>query len=241
MIHRRPSDPPSMARRSLLLVLAATPLLGACGGPTALSQVDPHPVSPEGLPGELPAPDLRVGDEWRYVVRAELTGLTTDHTWLRVSAVDPTGYRIVVQSDAGPSETQYDRDLNLVVNQGVAFQPPYPRFMFPLAIGKTWSVETRSRVSPEPGTGTLVQSVSATVRGWERITVPAGVFTALRIDAAVNWRNTDFASVWGNSAESFWYATNVRNAVLHHRVDFPHGGIQSNNVVTELQSFKVAG
>jgi hypothetical protein len=232
--------PPFMTRRSLLRMLAATPLFGACGGPTVLGQIDPHPVSPEGLPGELPAPDLQVGDEWRYIVRAELTGLTTDHTWLRVSAAVASGYRIAVQSDAGPSETQYDRNLNHMVNQGVAFEPPYPRFMFPLTIGKTWTVETRSRVSPQPGTGTLVQSVSATVRRWERITVPAGVFTALRVDAAINWRNTDFASVWGNSAETFWYATNVRNAVLQHRVDYPHGGIQSNNVVTELQSFKAA-
>ena len=241
MTTRISSAPPCMARRNALRVLAAAPLLGACAGPTVLSQVDLRPVPPEGLPSELPAPDLRVGDEWRYVVRAELTGLTTDHAWLRVSAADAGGYRLTVQSDAGPSETQYDRNLNLVVNQGVAFQPPYPRFMFPLAIGKTWSAETRSRVSPQPGTGTLVQSVKATVRGWERVTVPAGVFTALRIDAAVNWRNTDFASVWGNSAETFWYVASVRNAVLHHRVDYPHGGIQSNNVVTELQSFRVGG
>jgi hypothetical protein len=81
--------------------------------------------------------------------------------------------------------------------------------------------------------------VSATVRGWERVTVPAGNFTALRIDLAIDWRDSDNAAAWGNSAESFWYAAEVRNAVFHHRVDFAQGRLESNNSVTELESFSV--
>jgi hypothetical protein len=31
----------------------------------------------------------------------------------------------------------------------------------------------------------------------------------------------------------------VRNAVFHHRVDFAQGRLESNNSVTELESFSV--
>ncbi|MGB8435923.1 MAG: hypothetical protein WCE38_16840 [Burkholderiales bacterium] len=225
-------------RRDLLRLLAAVPLLGACSGPSPLREADLRPVAPDGLPSDLPAPMLRVGDEWRYVMRSELTGLTTDRVQLRVSAVDAGGYQIAGRSqEAGPFEVRYDRDLNIIRSRGSAFQPPYPRFAFPLAIGKSWRADVTSTLPAAVSDGAILQSVSATAQGWERVTVPAGTFTALRVVLAINWRNVNYASVWGSSGETFWYAAQVRNAVLHHRVDYPHDGAQSNNIVTELESF----
>jgi hypothetical protein len=110
--------------------------------------------------------------------------------------------------------------------------------LFPLAIGKTWGGEVVSSEVPARRYATLRQRLKASVRGWERVTVPAGTFTALRIDIAVTWRDTDNAQVWGNSAETFWYAVEVRNMVLHHRVDYPYDGVQSSNVLDELESFR---
>lgn len=229
-------------RRNLLRLLAVAPLLSACGGPSVLREAALLPVSPEGFPSQLPAPALPVGAEWRYRIRAVLTGLTTDQVRYRVSAVDANGYEIagVSQTD-GPFEARYDRDLNPVRSRNVAFQPAYPRYSFPLAIGKMWRTTVRTTVVGDSGQGTLLQDVSAAVRGWERVTVPAGIFTALRIDLAINWQNSAFATERGNSTEAFWYAANVRNAVFHHRTDYSEGRIVTNNVVTELESFKVGG
>ncbi|MCG6876822.1 MAG: hypothetical protein LJE97_17170 [Betaproteobacteria bacterium] len=233
-----PLLPSHASRRSILRVLAVAPLLGACGGPSVLTQADLRPVPPEGLPRELPAPALRVGDEWRYATRSVLTGLTTDEIQLRVSAVDAEGYALAGQSQAaGAYEVRFDRDLNPVRNRNVAFEPAYPRYAFPLAIDKTWSGEVRTNVIGAPDQGTLLQHVRATVHGWERVTVPAGIFTALRIDLAVEWRVSVEASERGNSTESFWYAASVRNAVFHHRVDFVQGRIVTNNIATELKWF----
>jgi hypothetical protein len=231
-------DSASTTRRNLLRTLAAVPLLGACGGPSVLQQADLRPVSPEGLPRELPAPALRAGDEWRYLMRSVLTGLTTDRVQLRVSAVDADGYSIAGQSgQSGPFEARFDRNLNPIRNRNVAFAPPYPRYAFPLAIGKAWRTEVRTTVAGRPDQGTLLQDVSATVHGWERVTVPAGVFTTLRIDLAIAWRDTAYATERGNSTESFWYSATVRNAALHHRIDYVQGRVVSNDVVTELESF----
>jgi len=230
----------SPTRRNLLRILAATPLLGACRGPSPLQQADLRTVPPEGLPNELPAPVLRVGTEWRYVMRSVLTGLTTEHVQFRVSAVDGNGYTIAAQSDqSGPFQVHVDRDLNPIRNRNVAFAPPYPRYAFPLSIGKAWRTEIRTTVVGQPGQGTLFQDVSGKVPGWERVTVPAGMFTALRIDLAITWRVSVEASERGNSAESFWYSPQVRNAVFHHRTDYAYGRVVTNDVVTELESFSL--
>lgn len=230
----------SSTRRNLLRVLAAAPLLGACRGPSPLQQADIRPVSPAGLPAELPAPILEAGVEWRYVVRNVLTGLATDHVRLRVAAVDADGYSIAGQSDeSGPFEARLDRNLNPIRNRNVAFAPPYPRYVFPLTIGKAWRTEVRTTVVGQPEQGTLFQSVSANIPGWERVTVPAGVFTALRIDLAIEWRVSVEATERGNSAESFWYSAQARNAVFHHRTDYAYGRVVTNDVVTELESFSL--
>lgn len=237
--HAIPASP-AATRRRLLRLFAAMPLLGACGGPSVLRQAGLQPVLPDGLPRELPAPALRVGDEWRYVMRDAMTGLTSDRAQIRVAAVDADGYGMTETSQAvGAFAARYDRNLNPLRSRNVVFDPAYPRFSFPLAIGKTWRAEVRSSRVPAERYGTLLQRVSASVRGWERVTVPAGTFTALRIDLAIDWRNSDDAQVWGNSSESFWYAPQVRNMVFHHRVDFAQGRMESNNSVTELESFSV--
>jgi hypothetical protein len=118
-------------------------------------------------------------------------------------------------------------------------EPAFPRYSFPLGVGQVWSGEVISSEAPARRYATLRQRLKASVRGWERVTVAAGTFTALRIDIAINWNDTDNAQVWGNSAETVWYAVEVRNMVLHHRVDYPYDGIQSSNVLVELESFRV--
>lgn len=235
-----PLSKPQLQRRRALRLLGAIPLLGACGGPSVLRQAGLQPVPAEGMPAALPAPALRVGDEWRYVLRDAMTGLATDRVEHRVVAVDADGYALAERSQtAGPSEARYDRDLNPVRWRNRAFAPAYPRFAFPLAVGKTWRAEVRSSAVPAVRYGTLLEQVSATVRGWERVTVPAGTFVALRVELAIDWRDSDDAQVWGNSSDTFWYVAAVRSAVLRHRVDFPQGRIESNNSVTELASYSV--
>ncbi len=132
-----------------------------------------------------------------------------------------------------------DRDLNPVRNRNVAFAPPYPRYAFPLAIGKAWYTEVRTTVAGQPDQGTLLQNVSATVRGGERVTVPAGIFTALRIDLAIEWRVSVEVSERGNSTERFWYSPQARNAVFHQRTDYAYGRVVTNDTVTELESFSL--
>jgi hypothetical protein len=197
-------------------------------------------VPPEGLPREVTAPLLQVGDEWRYVKRSALTGLTIDQARVRVSAVGRDGYAIAEDwQTAGPVAARFDRNLNPLRSGNWVYEPAFPRLSFPLGVGKVWSGEVLSSEAPAGRYAMLRQRLKANVRGWERVTVAAGTFTALRIDLAISWNDTDNAQVWGSSAETVWYAAEVRNLLLQHRVDYPYDGIQSSNVLVELESFRV--
>ena len=240
MIERPRLSPPRATRRRLLRLLATAPLLGACGGTSVLNQMVSRPVPPEGLPREVVAPLLQVGDTWRYVKRSALTGLTIDQVHVRVSAVGRDGYAVAEDwHTAGPVAARFDRNLNPLRSGNWVHEPAFPRYSFPLGVGQVWSGEVISSEVPSRRYARLRQRLKANVRGWERVTVSAGTFAALRIDLAVNWSDTDNAQVWGNSAETVWYAAEVRNMVLHHRVDYPYDGIQSSNVLLELESFRV--
>ena len=233
--------PRAARRRRLIGFLAATPLLGACGGTTVLNQMGLQPVAPDGLPRDLAAPALQVGDEWQYARRSALTGLSIDQARVRVTAVGREGYAVAEDwRTAGPVAARFDRNLNPLRSGDWVYEPAYPRFSFPLAIGKAWNGEVVASEVPARRYARLRQRLKANVRGWERVTVAAGTFTALRIDLAINWNDTDNAQVWGSSAETVWYAAEVRNAVLQHRVDYPYDGIQSSNVLLELESFRAA-
>jgi hypothetical protein len=159
----------------------------------------------------------------------------------RVSAVGREGYAVAEDwHTAGPVAARFDRNLNPLRSGNWVHEPAFPRYSFPLGVGQVWSGEViSSEEAPARRYARLRQRIKANVRGWERVTVSAGTFAALRIDLAVNWSDTDNAQVWGNSAETVWYAAEVRNMVLHHRVDYPYDGIQSSNVLVELESFRV--
>jgi hypothetical protein len=172
---------PDRVRRSLVGIIALTPILSACGGPSVLRQAGLQPVSPVGQPASVPAPDIRVGDEWRYVVRAELTGLAVDSARIRVVGIEPDGYSVVESwQEGGTINARYDRNLNPLRSGTAVYTPAYPRYAFPLSIGKTWRGATLARIQSPQGGGSVRQTLSAKVIAWERAIVPAGTFTAHR-------------------------------------------------------------
>lgn len=231
--------PPNRARRNILGFMALGPLLSACGGTSVLRQADLQPVPAAGRPNALSAPVIRVGDQWNFVMRSGLTGLVADRVRAEVTAVESDGYTVAeTWQTAGPVTARYDLDLNPLRSGNVVYEPAYPRFSFPLAIDKSWRGQTVAREQPRRLFGVLRQDLRANVHGWERATVPAGIFTALRVDISIDWQNPDNAQSRGSSMESFWYVADVRNIVLHHRIDFENR-VETNNSVTELESFRV--
>ena len=91
------------------------------------------------------------------------------------------------------------------------FTPPYPAHEFPLVAGKTWSGKVKSH---DLATGRDFEvHYSATVTGWERVTVPAGTFDALVIQRAVFDGYWDYTRKQSEIREREWYAPAIGRVV----------------------------
>ena len=191
----------------------------------SVAQIKRDPVNAPALPKE--------GDFWRY------RG-SNQH-----GADNPT-YR-VSKVVAGTIELRYDTNnkeqMVLVLNSDwnplsehgqqfvgdLKFVPFVEQYQFPLVPGKKW----RSQHKGECGIlcSFKVDSESE-VRGWERITVPAGTFDALRIDSRNTWTNLGFTYA---ATGSIWLAPEVK-----HPVKFEFIWDKTRLKDYELESYQIA-
>ena len=88
---------------------------------------------------------------------------------------------------------------------------------FPLSPGKSWSFEYGFQ--SQPGRQIRVTQ-TATVKGWETVSVPAGSFRALRVEHAGRYTANDWGYVWsGTIREVYWYAPSARRVVMREYKD----------------------
>jgi hypothetical protein len=192
-------------------VLIALLLLAACATP--LPQ-----TPPPGMPAQVSAPQIRVGDEWAYRTRDGFTGLDRGSQRYRVTEAGSNQIVIAVSRGGAADEVQvYDPQWNWMKRpatnlQSFDYSPAYAAFAFPLAAGKRWQARVTA-TDPADGRRFPV-SIEGVVLGWERVKVPAGEFDALKIRRFVffdYWEHT----VRGRSeiVEFEWYAPAVKQAV----------------------------
>ena len=193
------------------LTLSALLLLGGCAAP--LSQ-----TPPPGLPAQVSAPEIRVGDGWTYSVRDGFTGLGRGSQRYRVTGAEGAQIVVAVSREGTEDEIRvYDRQWNWLKHpatnlQSFSYNPAYRAFDFPLAPGKTWKMRL---TATDPVDGRRFPlTIDGTVLGWERVKVPAGEFDALKVRRYVffdYWEHT----VRGRSeiVEHEWYAPAVKQAV----------------------------
>jgi len=122
---------------------------------------------------EIKPPTIQPGDVWVNRVNGE------DET---TKVVSVSGGRVVL-SMAG-KEAIVNPDLNLlsgfsiVAGQDVSYSPDLGTLSWPLRKGKRWTSHWKWKAEDYTGEGTT----NGKAVGWETVTVPAGTFTALRVD-----------------------------------------------------------
>ena len=92
-------------RPRLLISSLLLSLLAACATP--LSQ-----TPPAGMPGEAAAPELQIGQSWRYSVRDGFTNLPRGTVEYVVKAVDANTATVEVHADQRVSTELYTRSGN---------------------------------------------------------------------------------------------------------------------------------
>lgn len=92
--------------------------------------------------------------------------------------------------------------------QLLSFNPPLP--LWPLELTSSWSKQFNTKYSlggyPD---GRLGWQEFMSSHGWEKITVPAGQFVALKFQTLINYENEDANKVDCIRKETIWFAPQI--------------------------------
>jgi hypothetical protein len=174
-----------------------------------------------------PAPTMKVGDRWVYNVTSGfgLTAITYQET-REVTAVVGGGFSVRVTGKAtadGSDFTRVDeyaapgklRVGALCADEVRRYPTPLERVAFPIEPGRR--VSKWVDVVSDPG-GTKGQiNYSYQPRSWEKVTVAAGTFDAIRIDVLMILDDADAFRNATNCNFTYWYAPAVRATVRERR------------------------
>lgn len=198
-------------------------IVGCATGPVYVPKDAPASVSPA---------QVKVGDFWEYRVRDAYTGF--DHGLRRYEVSHVASDRIVVDAtqdgqrvDAlvyAPGWNGLEHPLTNL--QRFRYAPAFPAYAYPLAPGKTWYTVV---LATDPATQRQYRMhTRGKVIGWERITVPAGTFDALKIRRQVYAGNPGWFTSQEEIDETDWYAPalgrSVRSEGSSEHFDSSRGG-----------------
>jgi len=193
------------ATRRLFIAAAAIGPIG-CGIP--ISRDHGTPVA-----APMPPPLVRlpqIGQEWRYLERDFFSGQTRGVVVEKISSIGKTV--TVSRSDeyGSPLPSEIQGPYGMVIMDShwgkvLNFNPAIP--LWPEKMSSSWNKEVFSKynISGYPqNKNDWQQYMSA--HGWEKITVPAGEFIALRFQNLINFENDDPIVVNCIRRETVWFA-----------------------------------
>ena len=194
---------------------------------------------------KVDAPNIKVGDSWTY---DRIDGWKKSKEFTTVTVVISVDEKEIrtesKRTDTGAvTKRIHNKDLNPLVTEQRRgkdlSEPYYPRYAFPLEVGKTWEqkvIFTRTYETDRK----VVATLKGTVLGWEQVTVPAGTFNALKIEVKGWYNGSNYRGTWsGRMADTIWYVPELKNAAKWIYQDTT--GTQTfNHDIWELVEYKPA-
>lgn len=232
--------PTAFPRRRLLAGIAAASgaALAGCAMPGA--GIGPRPPAP--------APQLRVGDRWRYERINRYNGERLGETTMRVVATAPQLRIAVGGAGVGPegSEEVYAEPWRILQEPAYdlvqVFETPQPLLPSRLEAGAAERYAGRYRIAGADEWFYWTAWVSAA--RWEEISVPAGRFEALRVERRIAFTHSDMWRMQSERNETLWYAPAANRWVqrewtgTYRRYSLPrYGGMREEWVVSRLLEY----
>jgi len=181
-------------------------------------------------------PTVHVGDVWKY---NRMDGFTNEvlHEYVRrVVAVSDSEITIrqETKGQEGVVIIAYDPFWNVIDDGSFKYEPSNGINSFPAIIGKVMKKEYRVK---NLKTGSFAACrVSGQYVGWEKVTVPAGTFNALRLEDEIECRGTDAEAAINRTAHKSWYAPVVNRLVRMEEQTTRDGRIR-NKQAAELVGY----
>jgi hypothetical protein len=185
-------------------------------------------------------PVIAVGDSWT-VEYTDLWKKTKGNVnRLEVTSVDDKGIKVDVKraaSGALLAQQRFSNEMNPIDRGSMHFAPAFTRYAFPLEPGKEWTSEATGD-NPKLGKHWRYQ-IKGKVLGWEKITVKAGQFDALKVEVQAFYHGDETGSNGGSGqlTEVLWYAPAVNSYVKLDYNDTDWNGRIYNRDSWELVSY----
>ena len=152
------------------------------------------------------APQLRIGDRWKYEQKDRRTGLKESASTRTVSTISTS----LIEGAENDGTFKMTPELNPIESTTLVVTGE-PRFLtFPLEVGKKWDLKYNFANKTNESKGRVKQDVE--VMAYEKVTVTAGSFDAFRIESKGFWNN-DTTRASGRSKSVYWYAPAARTVV----------------------------
>lgn len=210
-------SPAGEVRRRLLGRLLAVPAWrpavlgpGAAAGLAGCATSASLPAPPGGEP--LPAPALRVGDRWRYRRGDRYNGSTLGETTVEVVETGASLRLTVDHGDGSPRLQERWAGPWVAIEEAffdgpMTYEAPVPVVPPGARTGQRLATSTRYRTERASDAKRWVQQLR--VIGWERVTVPAGTFDALRIERAIDFEHPDVFRLGADRSDVLWVSPQV--------------------------------
>jgi hypothetical protein len=187
-------------------------------------------------------PDVKVGDSWRYQVKEHQSNVPiVSQINSLVTFVGPD-LIVVVESgkDGQETDSQFDSGWGVasIGYLGLVFDPPMRFWKFPLQVGAEYPFVYGLAAARGSPARTRAEG-TARVLGWEDVTVPAGKFRAVKVEAKAAFQRLDI-SARGWQRFVLWYVPDVKRFVKSTVESGGRGPNQLDLVrETELMEFKI--
>ena len=180
---------------------------------------------------------VRVGDQWTYSRKDEITGIDGDSYTATVTEITPQEIVTTVATQ-GKEESivqAFDHDWNTLANGTWRYKPhDGPGIRLPLEVGKEWRSEY---FQINAATNVRLKTSSITkVSGRETITTPVGSFDAFKVERQARAYNIAAPSIVSEAKVVLWYAPEVNHWVRRNAVMKVEKRTRSN-VTEELAAF----
>ncbi|HEY9380184.1 MAG TPA: hypothetical protein VIQ01_02955 [Burkholderiales bacterium] len=244
-----------MDRRTFLMSASALAVAGCATAPRGVYEIT-----------EIPAPTYHVGDRWTYRRTDGYNSLPRGILTRAVTAVDPSGIRIVTQDENGRviDDARYKAPGLQLAGTFSEDGPmigrcatPFREYDFPLVAGKRWRDAFYLDRDDLGGTRNYV-TATLYAEGWEDIHVADGNFHALVLRRLLNLGEKSFWYGTMYRYETEWYVPALRSFARMQTVEEYYdrsgggnggsgggrgggGGIRNGDrFIYELQSFQLA-
>lgn len=152
-------------------------------------------------------PDVKVGDQWQFVVYYGVPSAQPNRAWV-IGSITPAG----IEGTENGEPLRLTRDLNVL--ESPRHEDSGAKVLsFPLEVGKRWRYESNWVFKVKGSKGSSV--VDMAVVGHEKVRVPAGEFDAFKLVAkgtirGVSGTNSQIAA---ETHATYWYAPAARAIV----------------------------